>query len=155
MELAKILLTAAFTIGGGIVLFCFTTVANKLFFEPVLALRKTLGDISFSLQYHAWAIHAGKGSVKAERLETIFEELRTLVARMRAEANSIIVYRWAERWGLIPPHQNIIDAAGHVIRLSNTLGSERWDTLDEDWKAVSQLLRIDVGRPKYKKDVRS
>jgi hypothetical protein len=153
MEIAKLILTAAFTICGGIILFCFTTVTNKLFFEPVLALRKTLGDISFSLQYHAWAIHAGKGVVKPERLETIFEELRTLVARMRADANSIIGYRRAERWGLIPPHQNIIDAAGHIIRLSNTLGSERWDTLEEDWKGVSRLLQIDVGRPKYKKAV--
>jgi hypothetical protein len=152
VELAKVILTAVFTISGGVILFCFTTVANKLFFEPVLALRKTLGDISFSLQYHAWAIHAGEGVVKPERLEAIFEELRTLVARMRAEANSIIGYRQAERLRLIPPHQNIIDAAGHVIRLSNTLGSERWDTLAEDWKAVSQLLKIDVGRPKYKKE---
>lgn len=152
MGVANTILTAVFTISGGIVLYCFTTVANKLFFEPVLALRNTLGDISFSLQYHAWAIHAGKGGAEPERLKTIFEELRTLVARMRAEANAIIGYRYAERLGLIPPHQNVIDAAGHIIRLSNILGSEKWDTLTEDWKAIPRLLRIDVGRPKYKKE---
>jgi hypothetical protein len=30
------------------------------------------------------------------------------------------------------------------------LGREKWDQMDEDLKAVQSLLKIDIGRPKYK-----
>lgn len=144
-DATKIILTACTTIGVGTILFC----ATKLMFEPVLAMRKTLGDISYCLQYHAWVFH--KGDVPQERYEKVFDDLRSSTARLRADANAVIVYRCfsAIRW--IPKYSDLIEACGRLIRLSNTLGRKEWDQINEDLKTVETLLRIDIGRPNYKK----
>src|SRR5688572_6794722 len=92
-DLSKIALTASSTVFGGLLLFCITTIFNKLWIEPSLALRRTVGDVSYCIQYHAWAMFGKPPHVAKERLDAIFDELRKLTAKMRAEANGIPCYR--------------------------------------------------------------
>jgi hypothetical protein len=152
-EATKILLTACATITGGAILFCITTLVQRLIFEPVLAFRKTLGDVSYCLQYHAWVFHTSDPRVPPERLEKVFEELRAQTARLRADANAIPAYDTFARIGWIPRYPDLIEASGRLIRISNSLGRETWDQMNDDLKTVENLLRIDIGRPKYKREV--
>ena len=150
IEITKIVLTAALTLLGGVFLYCLTTILTKLLFDPVMALRKTLGDISFCVQYHGWVLVGSGGPIDKERFDKVFEELRTLTARMRAEANGIFCYHVFARLKVLPPYQDLIDAAGYLIKVSNCLGGPKSDLIFEDMHRVQDLLKIDIGRPKYK-----
>ena len=150
-ETTKILLTAFTTIGGGIFLFS----AQKLIFEPILIFRKTLGDVSYCLQYHAWVFHMGTTDVPKERYEKVFDELRSQTARMRADANRILAYKFFASLGWLPKYADLIEAAGRLIRISNNLGREQWDQTSDDLNTVEKLLRIDIGKPTYKIDAGS
>lgn len=150
IDLFKIVLTASLTLLGGIALFCLTNILTKLFFDPVLALRKTLGDVSFCVQYHGWVFLASSDLIEKERLNKVFDELRTLTARMRAEADSIFCYHVFVRLRVLPPHRDLIEAAGYLIRISNCMGGPKNDLVFQDMHKVQELLKIDIGRPKYK-----
>lgn len=152
IELFKIVLTASLTLLGGVALFCLTNILTKLFFDPVLALRKTLGGVSFCLQYHGWFLLA-TDLVEKERFQKVFDELRTITARMRAEADSIFCYQVFVRLRVLPPHRDLIEAAGYLIRISNCMGGPKSDLVFEDMHKVQELLKIDIGRPKYKQNV--
>ena len=133
-------------------LFCVTTLLQKLFFEPVLALRKTLGEISYCLQYNAWVFYMGPPNVPKERYEKVFEELRSVTARLRADANAIFAYDFFAEAGLIPPHKDLVEASGNLIRISNQLGFNDSVQMRDDLKAVQTLLKIDIGRPHFKRN---
>ena len=150
-ETAKIILTSCGTAMIGVVIFCATSLLNKLVIEPLSALRKTLGDVSFCLQYHSWVFHQGKESVKPERYQQVFDDLRSYTARLRADANSVVGYSLFAWLGIIPRHADLIEAAGNLIGLSNTLGMDRWDDTHERFNKAGELLRIDVGRPRFKR----
>ena len=146
-ESIKILLTAGATIGGGTILFCATTLINKLVFEPVSAVRRALGDISYCLQYNAWVLHTT--DVPKERLEKVFDDLRSFTARLRADANAVIGYSFFSSIRWVPKYSDLIEGCGRLIRISNLLGREKWDQMDEDLKTVESLLGVDIGRPKF------
>jgi hypothetical protein len=146
-----ILLTACATVGVGTVVYWMT----RFVFDPVAAMRKSLGDISYCLQYHAWVFHMGRESIPPERLEKVFDELRSGTARLRADANQVFAYDFFAEFGVVPKHDDLIDASGRLIRISNSLGRDRWDQMTEDLDAVESLLRIDTGRPNYKRDARA
>jgi hypothetical protein len=156
-EVTKIVLTASATILGGMLLYCATTLFQRLVLEPVFAVRKALGEVSFTLQYHAWVFHmscpAGTDErfqkIFAERCEKVFDELRAQTARLRVEANTVLAYGLFVRLGWIPPYKSVLDASGCLIGLSNSLGREKWDQITEYLKTVETLLKIDIGRPKY------
>jgi len=152
VEATNIVLTACATIAGGTILFCITTLAQRLLFEPVLAFRKTLGDVSYCLQYHAWVFHTSDPRVPPGRVEKVFEELRAQTARLRADANAIVAYDTFASIRWIPRYADLIEACGRLIRISNNLGTEEWRQIDEDLKTVEKLLRIDIGRPRYKRE---
>src|ERR1039457_2716763 len=118
------------------VLFCVTTLLARFIFEPILTLRKTLGDVSYCLQYHAWVFYMGDTTVPKERYEKVFEELRSYTARLRADANSIFLYDlFADiRW--IPAHKDLVEASGRLIRISNRLGTEHHVEIHDDLKDI-------------------
>jgi hypothetical protein len=146
--LEKILWAALATLAGGVVLFSVTTLL-KIIFEPLLTLRKTLGEVSYYVQYHAWVFYGGRETVPKERFEKTFDDVRSVTARLRANAYAVKGYNFFSELGCIPPYQNIVKASGHLIRISNELG--RQDPLmSEDLKAVASLLQIDIGRPNFK-----
>jgi|GEM_PF-3215288 len=151
-ELEKIFLTSSLTITGGLIMFCATTLLQKLLLDPVLGLKKALAEVSYVMQYHAWVFHADDSSAPKERFEKVFEELRSYTARMRVEANSIIFYDLFAKFGFIPKYPDLIEAAGRLIRISNSLGGQKWEQMSSDTKAVQSLLRIDIGKPRFKRE---
>jgi hypothetical protein len=135
------------------ILFCVTTLLQRLVFEPVINLRKTLGEVSYCLQYNAWVFHMGPSNVQKERYEKVFEELRSVTARLRADANAVVVYNLFGEMGWIPPHKNIVEATGNLIRISNNLGGQnQYVEMRDDLRTVQKLLKIDIGRPDFKKE---
>lgn len=151
-DLEKILWTSGVTLAGGMILFCLTTLLHKLVFEPVLTLRKTLGDVSYCLQYNAWVFYMGHTTVPKERYEKVFEDLRSYTARLRADANAIVAYGFFAEMGWIPTHKDLIEASGRLIRVSNNLGSQETTQTHDDLKTVESLLKIDIGRPSFKRE---
>jgi len=133
-------------------LFCATTLVSRFVFEPVLTLRKTLGDVSYCLQYNAWVFYMGHTTVPKERYEKVFEDLRSYTARLRADANAIVVYDLFAEMGWIPAHKDLIEAAGNLIRVSNNLGRNDAVLMRDDLKAIQKLLKLDIGHPHFKRD---
>ena len=131
-------------------MFCVTTLLSRFVFEPVLTLRKTLGDVSYCLQYNAWVFYMGHTMVPKERYEKVFEDLRSYTARLRADANAVFVYDLFAEMRWIPPYKNLIEASGYLTRISNSLGTQETVQMRDDLKAVETLLEIDIGRPRFK-----
>ena len=149
-DLDKILWGAAATLIGGVILFLVQSLL-KIILEPLFALKKTIGEVSYYLQYHAWVFYGGRETVQKERFEKTFDDVRAVTARLRANAHAVKLYELFSELGCIPPYQNIIKASGHLIRISNEL--TRQDPLmSEDLKAVALLLQIDIGHPHFKRE---
>lgn len=49
------------------------------------------------------------------------EQLRLLQAQLRAQADSLFCYRCFSTIGLVPPKNDVFEAAGLLTRLSNTI----------------------------------
>jgi hypothetical protein len=95
----------------------------------------------------------GPSNVQKERYEKVFEELRSVTARLRADANAVVVYNLFGEMGWIPPHKNIVEATGNLIRISNNLGGQnQYVEMRDDLRTVQKLLKIDIGRPDFKKE---
>lgn len=70
---------------------------------------------------------------------------------MRVEANSVVGYRFFAKLGFIPKYEDLIKAAGCLIRMSNNLGLGKYEEVSSDTKEVQNLLNIDIGKPSFKR----
>jgi len=148
-ETTKILLTTCATLAGGTLLFCATTLLTKLVFEPILTFRKTLGEISYCLQYYGWLLPASGSDERfaKELFQKGFDDLRSFTARLRADASGILGYNIFARLGWLPRYPQLIEGCGRLIRICNNWDSEQSDEMQDDLRTVERLLRIDIGRP--------
>jgi hypothetical protein len=116
----------------------------RFFFEPVLELRKTIGEVGFALQHYANVsptAFSGDHHSDEERKEHLIrlreasESYREKGNRLYGQAYAILGYRWAVNLRLLPPWKNILDAQASLTGLSNNV----FDRADDHWEVGSQL----------------
>lgn len=72
-DFTKILLTSSLTAIGAVVVFVASQILGKLVIEPIQDLKKTLGEIRYSLVFHAQAIMTCSGQVISDSLIDFFD----------------------------------------------------------------------------------
>ncbi len=138
----------------GFVAGCAGLIFAKLIIDPYLEYRTVLKETSHTLIFHAGLINSRpfprrndiawprEDYEKAvEEHVSVSKKVRDLSARLRSCVTPTLrVLR------LVPPTNDLSDAAGRLIRISNSMleANKKFDLLYEDVKAVGQLLKIDV-----------
>ncbi len=79
-DFEKIVVTALFTICGGVLVYVSGQVLSKFFIEPLHDLRKAIGQVRFSLAFHGPTIHTPIGRSKESS-----DEARAALSRNSCE----------------------------------------------------------------------
>jgi hypothetical protein len=141
VELVKIFLTSGLTIVGGVLVFVLGQVIQKFLLEPVHEQSKAIGEIYFGLVYYAvWCANPGSG--KPEDRAAGSDAIRRYASQLQGTTHAIYCYDLFERWGLVPVRQNVDEAVGDLIRISNSIhtGDGRDKRADADH--VRNLLAV-------------
>ena len=142
MELVKIFLTSGLTIVGGVFVCILGQVIQTFLLEPVHEQSKAIGEIYCGLVYYAvW--YGNPGSGKPEDMAAGSDAIRRYASQLQGTTHAIHCYDLFERWGLVPIRQNIDEAVGDLIRLSNSIhtGQGRENRADADHIRNLPVLR--------------
>ncbi len=147
-ELEKIIMTSAFTIGGGVVIYVIGQLLSKFFIEPTHELKKAIGEVRFNLAFYAPIIHTPIGR-NTERSDKAYEALMKSSCDLLARVNAIPFYSLLSNLslGFLPSKQAIVDAAIQLRGLSTYVhqtGSEANNSLDVIAKRVT-LVEAKLG----------
>lgn len=141
-ELLKVVMTAAVTLLGGVILFIVNQWVQKFFFEPIHEQARVVGEIDFALTYWAWTYANPDPSSRTPVRDRASDELRGCGSRLIATTNAIPCYRAARLLGALD-RGNLQEAAGHLIGLSNSIyhGEARWNS------ELAGKIRVLIGLP--------
>jgi hypothetical protein len=145
-ELEKIAWTATATLAGGSILFVINSVVTKLFIEPLYALRRTIGKVSFALVFYANVITNRPDDAGKERFNEASDTIRKLASRLRANACVLPCYRCLACLRVVPARENIHEAARLLIRVSNSSLMADQSKVVDDIGRIGVLLGIDVAK---------
>ncbi len=127
-ELTKIILTAALTLFGGIVVFVAGQVVLKFFIEPIREQSKVISEINDSLIYFA-SFYMNPEPVRHMSFSSDRERdeasntLRRHASQLDSKTKVIIWYRMWERLRVVPKRSGVTEACRGLIGLSNNLFS--------------------------------
>jgi hypothetical protein len=128
-DLWKILLTAFLSF----VVFVLGQIFQKAFVEPVMELRKVLGEAQTAFTYYAnvytnpirWNLDKEAMSDREkESRDRASDALRDIAARLKGQANSIVWYSFGTKLRLLPPIDLVEELSKCFIGLSNSVWSK-------------------------------
>jgi hypothetical protein len=121
-ETEKIVLTAASTILGGVLVYVIGQLISKFLIEPTHELKKLIGEIRFNLAYHAPVIHTPLARTH-ERSDRASEALLKSSCDLLAKVNAIPFYGLISRIspGFLPSKKSIREAAKQLRGLSTNV----------------------------------
>lgn len=137
-DMTKIVLTASLTIIGSVFVFVTGQLIVKFVIEPVHDLKKLLGDIRFSLVFHAQAISTPVGDKASE--DVAQNELRKLSCDLRSKIETIPFYKlWSSiSRGFLPIERSAYEASKCLMGLSNSVHQP-----DRSDKNAARILKIE------------
>jgi hypothetical protein len=144
----KIVLTALFTLIGGVILFLVGQFVQKLLLELAQEQAKAISEVCFRLTYYAsWYANPGPRATEDQnnQLQAASDALRECASRLRATTDVIYLYKLLQCIRVVPSRANVEEAIGDLIRLSNSMHTGNGRENREDAHKVMQLL---VGRPR-------
>jgi hypothetical protein len=127
-----IIITAALTLIGGLILFILSNIFLKLILEPVQEMKKVIGEIHeetiyYSNLYHnpliiePWVSKRKPTDEQTQNYRDGSEKLRRLSARLRATENVIPLYEVTRRLFALPSSSKVDEAARRLIFLHNSM----------------------------------
>lgn len=145
-ELEKIVVTASFTIIGGVIVYVFGQVLSKFFIDPLHDLRKAVGEVRFILAFHARIIHTPASRSK-ERSDKAQEALMNSSCELIAKLYALPLYKFTRllSFGVLPCKKAIEEAARKLRGLSTYMheeGNEATDSIKEINARVEKIERL-------------
>ncbi len=120
-EVMKIVLTAAATVVGGMLIFSLSQILQRLVLDPLFEQQKVIAEIDVALTLWAWA-YANPAPVerptKARR--KAMNEFRSLASRLIAATNALRCRRVVRRLGAVGT-EDAVKAMRCLIGISNSL----------------------------------
>lgn len=108
------------TIVAGVIIFIGGQILLKFIIEPIQNLRKKLSEIQHAMIFHAPAIHTPVGDIPSEKEAS--KALRVLACDLRVSIEVIPYYSfWKKFWKEMPERKLGLQAASHLIGLSNSV----------------------------------
>ncbi|SFM36595.1 hypothetical protein [Nitrosomonas communis] len=144
-ELEKIVLTAAFTIFGGMLVYVTGQLISKFLIDPTHELKKAIGEVRFNLAFHARVIHTPIARTQ-DRSDKAYEALLKSSCELLAKVNAIPFYSFVSHisLGLLPSKTHIRCAAIQLRGLSTYVHetNDKADShIEEIRKRVARIER--------------
>jgi hypothetical protein len=140
-DIEKIVVTAALTILGGVMVYVVGQLLSILFIDPLQNLRKTIGETRFNLAFHAGEIHTPIGRTR-DKSDKLRDALMKNSCDLLANLQAISLYWLASALRVAPPQKSIEDAAVQLRALSTYVyetGSKANDNLEVIAKRVYSI----------------
>ncbi len=143
-ELFKIVLTASFTLIGGVVLLVITQILTRFIVDPLVDFRRLLGEVGHTLVFYSNYFYNASVMASKPEFQEATRQCRTLASRLRSFSNAVPLYATLARLRLVPPHADVYKASAALIDLSNTTSSHPFDVVNQHYERISKLLDIRV-----------
>ncbi len=141
-DIEKMIITLVTTILAGVVIFIGGQLLLKFIIEPLQYLRKKLSEIQHALIFHAPAIHTPVGDRPSEKVAS--KALRSLACDLRVSIEVIPYYSfWKKFWKDMPDRKAGLQAATHLIGLSNSVYQEDRTKNYNKAKKIRSLLNLE------------
>lgn len=131
-------LTVFFTVLSGVITYVLGQLALKLVLEPVQDLRKTIGLISHALIERANVIH-NPGVPSEETMNETSRQLRVLSSKLQAHLYLVPLYARTAVIFRLPSRDQILEASGSLIGLSNSVYQARDNIYKVNTKRVETI----------------
>ncbi len=143
----KIIYTASATVLTGLIVFVLGQFILKFIIEPMQDLKKTIGEIRYSLSFHARPIFT---PITKEALSDQAEnDLRRLSCTLNSKVETIPCYRFFSAVGCVLPKKNILTSASHLMALSNSVHKPDRTENQKLVDNIRRLLNISIPVEKY------
>jgi len=130
--------TVFFTILAGVITYVAGQLILKLVIEPVQELRRTIGNISYTLIERANVIH-NPGVPTIEVINETSKELRKLSSQLHSHFFLIPLYDKTSKVFRLPSHSKIREAATNLIGLSNGIHEEGDNIYEVNAKRIEKI----------------
>jgi len=137
----RILLTAATTIMGGVIVFVLGQVTSRFFIEPWYEQRKVVGSIAEALLNYEHLFVASGDPLPS--VADAAQRLRQLSDMLVPRTVAVPCYRVLSGLGLAPGVAAISEASRGLVGLSNTLHRSDWEQKSRLANQVRVSLRLD------------
>lgn len=128
-----------------VVVFVVGQLIIRMLVEPILAQRKTIGEIAYHLVYFANASELA-GFTKETHPQAVHNDpvevvrkIRGLASELRASLAIIPAYGVLQRLGMVLPDRDVLAASAAMIGWSNSV---RTGSTGDAWDRVAHHLRI-------------
>lgn len=119
------LVTASLTALFAVLVFVAGQFLQRFFLEPIQEQRKIIGEIAFSLLFHAnvmdMSARENKGLVRLEEPVEIVRSLRGLASRLRATLWTIPCYKLFSKLGIVPDEESVMVSTQSLVGWSNSI----------------------------------
>lgn len=119
-------MTIFLTILAGVCTFVLGQIALKLLIDPVQEFKRVIAEIAHVLIEHA-NVFGNPGLLDPEKEKAVSELLRQLSSRLNAQMYLVPAYEVTSKIFGLPPKDEVVAAAGHLIGLSNGFGGNNPD----------------------------
>lgn len=138
-EFIKIIITAAFTIIGGISIFGITKVIERFQVDPIIELSNLRGEIATFLIINANQFGYPENK---DKLNLLSFELRTLSAKLRGTVFKINFYWFYSLIRLIPKRKDVLSATSEMIGLSNSIITSEFSEIIKYRREIEKHLKL-------------
>jgi len=127
--------TVFWTILTGVLTYIGGQLILKMILEPVQEMRKTIGNISHSLIHYANIIH-NPGALSKDAIHNASDHLRSLSSEIQSHLYLVPLYNATAKVFRLPSREKVLEAAGALMGLSNSVFRESASVYKHNTKRV-------------------
>jgi hypothetical protein len=143
------LITIFSTVLSGVSIFIIGQIIQKFIIEPIHKQKEIIGDIANALIYYANLYsnstleNESKDSEISKKREEASEKFRKLGCQLISKTHLIPYYETLSILKIVVKKQNIVEARGNLIGLSNSMYPRiNSDDLEHNYKRVKELNNL-------------
>lgn len=144
LELA--LLTAALTVGGGVLVVSFTEILKSLFIGPLIKLNEHIGTIIDRVIFYSARLTNYNDDYDHEEVVAMSSHLRSASAQLRARRQAVKIYRFWSFLRFAPKNRDLDIVSTKLIGLSNGIPlrgrKTQTDFIEANYKAMEEIASI-------------
>jgi len=138
------LITACFTLTGGVLLMVSTQIFTRCVIDPLVEFRRLIGEVAYTLILHAqWLCNPNAAADRPE-FQQAKVECRRLASRLHSLAAAVPLYGLFVDLGVVPERTEVDGAAQALIGLSNMGEDTPREIVQKHYDRISKCLHIRV-----------
>ena len=111
------------TVLSGVTVYITGQVILKIFLDPIVKLKESIGSVNCTIVKFAHIIHNSKAG-QHDQFDVVFSELRLQSGELYAKYSAIPFYKFTRLMFGLPSQKNLFEAARNLIALSNWMGQD-------------------------------